>query len=97
MSALTCFSSVLEAAVGGAPDDASQGCLLALSVPCLRVCADVSDLLSWSLSRVHLYRLCSSSEQGTNVSGAHNTRTNYFTYLEQESVILLLWKQREVQ
>jgi hypothetical protein len=60
-------------------------------------CADVSDLLSWSLSRVQLYRLCSSSEQGTNVSDAHNTRTTYFTYLEQESVILLLWKLREVQ
>ena len=60
-------------------------------------CADVSDLLSGRLSRVHLYRLCSSSEQGTNVSDAHNTRTNYFTYLEQESVILLLWKLREVQ
>jgi hypothetical protein len=58
-------------------------------------CADVSDLLSWSLSRVHLYRLCSSSEQGTNVSGAHNTRTNYFTYLEQDSVIILLWKLRD--
>ena len=28
----------------------------------------VSDLLSWSLSRVQLYRLCSSSEQGTYVS-----------------------------
>jgi hypothetical protein len=46
----------------------------------------VSDLLSWSLSRVHLYRLCSSSEQGTNVLDAHNTHTNYFTYLKQESV-----------
>jgi hypothetical protein len=41
-------------------------------------CADVSDLLSWSLSRVHLHRLCSSSEQGTNVSDAHNTRTKIF-------------------
>jgi hypothetical protein len=46
-------------------------------------CADVSDLLSWSLSCVHLYRLCSSSEQGTHVSDVHNTRTNDFTYLEQ--------------
>jgi hypothetical protein len=85
---------VLEAAVGGAPDDASQGCLLALSLPCLRVCVTIVQTcltcLSWSLSRVHRYRLCSSSEQGTNVSDAHNTRTNYFTYLEQESVILLL-------
>jgi hypothetical protein len=35
-------------------------------------CADVSDLLCWSLSRVQLYRLCSSSEQGTYVSDAHN-------------------------
>ena len=60
-------------------------------------CADVPDLLSWSLSRVQLYRLCSASEQGTNVSDAHNTRTNYCTYLEQESGILLLWKLREVQ
>ena len=60
-------------------------------------CADVSDLLPWSLSRVQLYRLCSSSEQGTNVSDAHNIRTNYFTYSEQESVILLLWKLRELQ
>jgi hypothetical protein len=50
VSALTCFSSVVEAAVGGA-------------------------------SRVHLYCLCSSSEQGTNVSDSHNIRTNYFTYL----------------
>ena len=55
----------------------------------LTCCLGVPDLLSWSLSRVHLYRLCSSSEQGTNVSDTHNTRTNYFTYLEQESVILL--------
>ena len=31
------------------------------------------------------------------MSDAHNARTNYFTYLEQESVILLLWKLREVQ
>ena len=60
-------------------------------------CADVSDLLSWILSRVHLHRLCSSSEQGSNVSDAHNTRTKYFTYLEQERVILLLSKLREVQ
>ena len=60
-------------------------------------CADVSDLLSWSLSRVHLYRLCSSSEPGTNVSDAHDTHTNDFTYLEQESVILFLWKLQEVQ
>ncbi len=60
-------------------------------------CADVSDLLSWSLSRVQLYRLCSSSKQGTNVSDAHNKRTDYFTYLEQESVLLLLWKLREAQ
>jgi hypothetical protein len=51
VSALTWFGSVLAAAVGGAPENASQGCLLALSVPCLRVCADVSDFLSWSLSR----------------------------------------------
>ena len=48
-SALTCFSSVLEAAVGGAPDDASQGCLSTMSVACLRVCADLSDFLLWSL------------------------------------------------
>ena len=68
VSALTWFGSVLAAAVGGAPENASQGCLLALSVPCLRVCADVSDFLSWSVSREQLYRLCSSSEQGTNVS-----------------------------
>jgi len=27
---------VLEAAVGGAPDDASQGCLSTMSVACLR-------------------------------------------------------------
>jgi hypothetical protein len=40
-------------------------------------CADVSDLLSWSLSRVQIYRLCSSSEQGTNVSDAHNTNIDY--------------------
>jgi len=32
------------------------------------------------------------SEHGTNVSDAHSTRTNYFTYLEQERVILLLCK-----
>ncbi len=57
MSDLTCFSSVLEGAVGGAPDDASQGWFLTLNVPCLRVCTDVSDLLSWSLSRVHLFHL----------------------------------------
>jgi hypothetical protein len=95
VSALTWFGSVLEAAVVGAPDDAS--CLLALGVPCLRVCADVSDLLSCSLSRVHLYRLYSSSEQGTYVSDEHNTRTNYFTYLEQENVILLLWKLTQPQ
>ena len=38
VSALTWFGSVLEAAVGGAPDDASQGCFLTLSLPCLRVC-----------------------------------------------------------
>jgi hypothetical protein len=89
---------VLEAVVGGAPDDASEGCLLALSLPCLRDhCADVSDLLSCSLSRGHLYRLCSSSEQGTYVSDAHNARTMHFTYLEQESVIFLLWKLQEVQ
>ena len=60
-------------------------------------CADVSDLLSWSLSRVHLHRLCSSREQETHVSDAHSTRTYYFSYLEQQSVILLLWKLREVQ
>jgi hypothetical protein len=60
-------------------------------------CADVSDLLSGRLSRVHLYRLCSSSEQGTNASDAHNTRTNYITYLEQESVVLLLWTLRQIQ
>jgi hypothetical protein len=60
-------------------------------------CADVSDVLSWSLSRVHLYCLCSSSDQATNVSDAQNTRTNYFTYLEQESVILLLWELRQLQ
>ena len=71
VSALKWFRSVLEAAVGGAPDDASQGCLLGLSLPCLLAslcdhCADVSDLLPLSLNRVHLYRLCSSSEQGTN-------------------------------
>ena len=54
--------------------------LLALSVPCLRVCADVSDLLSWSLSRVQLYSLCSSSEQGTYVSDAHNTLANSGTF-----------------
>ncbi len=101
VSALTWFGSVLEAAVGGAPDYASQGCLLALSLTCLLTslcdhCADVSDLLFiWSLGRVNC--LCSSSEQGTNVSDAHNTRTNYFTYLEKESVILLVWKLREVQ
>ena len=93
MSALAWFGSVLEAAVGGAPR------MLARAEPaslCDR-CAGVSDLLSWSLSRVHLYRLFSSSEQGTNVSNAHNTRTNHFTYLEQESVILLLWMLRVVQ
>ena len=94
MSALTWFGSVLETAVGGSPDYASQD---ALPASLCDHCADVSDLLPWSLSRVHLYRLCSSNEQGTNVSDAHNTRTNYFTYLEQESVILLLWKLREVQ
>jgi hypothetical protein len=60
-------------------------------------CADMSDVLSWSLSRVHPYCLCSSSEQATNVSDAQNTRTNYCTYLEQESVILLLWELRQVQ
>ena len=31
----------MEAAVGGAPDDASQGCSLALSLPCLRVCVAI--------------------------------------------------------
>ena len=41
VSALAWFGSVLEAAVGGAPDDASQGCLLALSLPCLRVCVTI--------------------------------------------------------
>jgi hypothetical protein len=41
VSALTWVGSVLEAAVGGAPDDASQGCLLALSLPCLRVCVTI--------------------------------------------------------
>ena len=51
-------------------------------------CVDVSDLLSCSSSRVHLYCLCNSNEQGTNVSNAHSTHTNYLTYLEQESVIL---------
>jgi hypothetical protein len=41
VGALTWFGSVLEAAVGGAPDDASQGCLLALSLLCLRVCVTI--------------------------------------------------------
>jgi hypothetical protein len=41
VSALTWFGSVLEAAVGGALDDASQGCLLALNLPCLRVCVTI--------------------------------------------------------
>ena len=36
--AVAWFGSVLEAAVGGAPDDASQGCLLTLSLAFLRVC-----------------------------------------------------------
>jgi hypothetical protein len=58
-----------SAAGGGAPDDASQGFLLVLRLPCLRV---LSNLLSWSLSRVQLYRLCSSSDLGTYVSDAHN-------------------------
>ena len=53
MSALTWFGSVLEEAVGDAPDDASQG----------------EQMCQMTLN-------------------AHNTRTNYLTYLEQESVIL---------
>ena len=77
------------------PKDAGSRCAGHVPAILCDQCADVSDLLSWSLSRVHLYHLCGSSERGTNVSDAHNTRTNYFTYLEQESVILLLWKTLE--
>jgi hypothetical protein len=41
-------------------------------------CVDVSDLLSWSLSRVHFHHLCNSNEQGSDVSDAHNRRTKIF-------------------
>ena len=76
MSAPTWFGSVLAAAVGGAPDDACR--MLARAEPAMPAslcdhCADVSDLLSWSSSRVQLHRLCSSSEQGTCVRCAQHT------------------------
>jgi hypothetical protein len=58
------------------PKLSTIGCLSKMSVSCLRVCANVSDFLLWSLRRVYLHHLRSSSEQeGTNVSDAHNTRT----------------------
>jgi hypothetical protein len=43
VSALTRFGSMLAAAVGGAaaPDDASQGYLHALSLPCQRLCVTI--------------------------------------------------------
>ena len=58
------------------PKLSTIGCLSKMSVSCLRVCANVSDFLLWSLRRVYLHHLRSSSEQeGTNVSDAHNSRT----------------------
>jgi hypothetical protein len=60
-------------------------------------CADVSDLLSCSLS-LYTFVACAaqaSREQTCQMRTTH--AQNYFTYLEQESVILLLWKLRELQ
>ena len=68
VSALTWFGSVLEAAIGGAPDNASQGCLLALILPCLRLC--VTIVQTCLTCRLGIYL----SKSSTPVSPVHLKR-----------------------